>query len=1264
MILNYYYFKNLVPPEYILCKSNGDRIGIINATEKTLTKNFNTYDEIKFCTYMYIDNIKNPYYDRIVGLQYIELPLIGRFVISDLSIHSESDYEYKECTALSEEVLLGQKYLENFSINIGTVESIDNVRFYHQTDPRKSLLHLILDKCPDWEIGHIDSSLIELERCFEINRQDIYSTLMNDVAAAFQCIFLFDTIHHRINIYAEDIIGNDTNIFVSYENLLKSTDVSYSIENIKTCLTVTGADELNLREVNMGYSSIYNLSYFHSLEYMSQQLYDEYNTWIKKWNNYTDTYKSLIAQYQQFYNKIRELESTKIPTTAGSTNWSEYGLNPLKEQLEIYQQKLTVMMKSGQGDSSHKDYKNKYLPCYNTIQSIQNQISIVQNQLTSLYSQQKSIGNQMNTIIDEISMTKNFSVNSLKELTKWIREDELSSDNFVVVDTMTDSERMDMLDEMLKYGQKELAKVSQPELEFRSDIINLFNIPDFQSISPDFEPGNYIHVYIRDDYIIKARVLSMDIDWLNPENFNITFGNVMKLKGSSLFENVTEALGLAQSAATSVSMNSSNWNKANKEASDIMGMLSDGLAAAGQVISTSSADVLIDDRGILVSNIPESLYPNDRIFIGGSQILFSDDDFKTVRTGIGRLTYTKKGVIYNDFGVLADFVIAGYIAGSVIEGDEIIGGTIIGSDFNNGNDTFHVDKYGNLTASSADIKGIIKADTGYIGGSKGFTIKEGKIYSGEKSTFASGVPGIYLGTDGIKLGNSFSVNNNGYIISTNGKIGGFDVTDTYIANGAKSLGENNNSVYLGTDGISLGKTFKVTKAGALTSSSGKIASFTISGDSLISGNVGMCSNTTSGTIAFWAGHATKTLAPFRVTNQGKVVCDNMNITGGSLKIGDNFEVKNDGSLIASNATITGVIKADSGYIGGVNGFTIESNKLYSGRKNLLNSNLLGIYLGTDGISLGSKFKVTSQGKVTCSDIDITGGSITVGNNFSVNSSGDLVSSNATITGIIKANTGYIGGINGWTIKTKAIYTGNKSTLSSTSTGTYLGADGISIGSSSKYIKYSASQGKLEVKGDIYADYVEANSGNIGDWKITEGRLESISDRSIIKGGIITGSTVNGGTINGSSIYGGDKIEFEATSDTVDIGNFTIKGRGGNRHFLQSKNSKVGMSSTAGDSTDFLWAGDGLADDGDSLFQVTGSRTVIKSYFAVQKDGREIADVITLLFQLQDKYNNGTIEGNTPSECPTECSSKSSGCSTKGGGDDGSCGPGICDRVSA
>ena len=112
-------------------------------------------------------------------------------------------------------------------------------------------------------------------------------------------------------------------------------------------------------------------------------------------------------------------------------------------------------------------------------------------------------------------------------------------------------------------------------------------------------------------------------------------------------------------------------------------------------------------------------------------------NLKTIKTALGRVQYTKKGVTYDDFGLLAQFVIAGYIAGSVIEGDEIIGGTITGTDFNNGNGTFHVDKNGNLVANSATVKGEIKADTGYIGGSNGFTIKAGKIYSGSKDSFSS-----------------------------------------------------------------------------------------------------------------------------------------------------------------------------------------------------------------------------------------------------------------------------------------------------------------------------------------------------------------------------------------------------------------------------------------------------------------------------------------------------------------------------------------------
>ena len=75
---------------------------------------------------------------------------------------------------------------------MGTVESIDGVRFYNIGNPEKSLLHLVLEKCPDWTIGHVDAALQTMERSFEVTKQDVYSFMTTDISEAFECIFLFD----------------------------------------------------------------------------------------------------------------------------------------------------------------------------------------------------------------------------------------------------------------------------------------------------------------------------------------------------------------------------------------------------------------------------------------------------------------------------------------------------------------------------------------------------------------------------------------------------------------------------------------------------------------------------------------------------------------------------------------------------------------------------------------------------------------------------------------------------------------------------------------------------------------------------------------------------------------------------------------------------------------------------------------------------------------------------------------------------------------
>ena len=1089
-------YNNLEVPAYILCKPSNDRIGILHCTEKKHTIKFNDLDEISFTIYLYDNNEKNNYYEKVNELMHIELPDVGRFVINNITIQSEgTKYEYKECVAISEEALLAQRYLELFIINTGTSGSIDKVQFYNLSNPNKSLLNLVLEKCPDWTIGHVDNELLTMERSLEVDRQDVYSFLTNDVSKAFECIFSFDTINHRINVYKEENAGEDTNIHISYSNLEKHTSVSSSADDIKTCLTVSGADDLTVRDLNMGYDKIYNLEYFHSLEYMSQGLYDAYSIWKTKWNDNVDDYEQLslkgvltenlngyipkytipandegysLYSYQKYFEEINyythekmpddendissiwEITPNKVSTlsfvtkdgeltltpsfnsinigqlvslkngtytvssginikkyTSGSLvlkyklsgtatvnkkkvtaftdyivlkeyngdidetyinknvvvprtftkddinytvnamkiefdisseskfiatiktpsiikkmssknliqkpdfsdfyDWSLYGLKPLEEKLAAYEAKQSVMIKANQGvyydkpkDDSEK-YQNNiyitmYLPCVNAIETLKEEIKIRTNTINNIKEDQNEVHRRMKEIVDDVEINNNFTPEQLKELYKYIREDELSSDNYIVTDSMTDKERLEMLQDLLQFGQEELAKISMPTLEFSMDMINIYAIPEFQRSVNKFYPGNYLYVTLRDDFSVKVRLLSMDINYLDKNDFSVTFGNVAKLKGNKLLQDITEALNLATSAATSVSFNSSSWNKANVESTTIGKMLSDGLLASGKRIETTQSDVLIDDRGIIVTNNPNSDYANDVIFIGGGQIVFSDDGLKTIKTALGRVQYTKtvdgKATTYNDFGLLAQFVIAGYIAGSVVEGTEI----------NNGNGTFKVDAEGNLTATKATIEGQVSAISGFIGDSEyGFTIesdatnKIAMIYSG-KQTLSDENQGIFISTKGIALGesNAFTVDSAGNLVASKatikeGFIGdgtkGFKITSKAISNTKNTLDDDNNGIYISTDGIALGKsdTFKVDKNGAIIAQSGEIGGWII-GKSSISAVIKNDNNIVTGRITLnstgsLSGGKSATSPTWSINSDGTATFKNVYITG-------------------------------------------------------------------------------------------------------------------------------------------------------------------------------------------------------------------------------------------------------------------------------------------------------------------------------------------------------------------------------------------------
>ena len=388
-------FDNPQPPRLFLCTTGKKIIGELPSYEVSLDAKWNAYAELSFSIdRSYIDVLTgeykiNPLFDKAEGLRKVYVENIGYFVIQDPdTIYADKDSKTLSC--FSSEYEAGSKYLENFRINTGEVDSkevtylasihgenytIDtpyevahdsfdpyesyyvkeytdsdsytyqqvsitdeskyleydgstvaktlyvkkypNVRFYWPTKPQLSLVHLILEKVPEWKIGNVDATLWRKERKFDEDRIAVYDFLMNEISETFDCVVEWDTINNKVNFYeeAEDGINDDktvqtrfdTDIFISRENLASEINIKYSSDDIKTKLKVSGSDNLNIREINLGKNYIMNLDFYHTPDWMEQDLFEAYDKYLDAIEENTPLYAEAVQGWVAANNQYNDL---------------------------------------------------------------------------------------------------------------------------------------------------------------------------------------------------------------------------------------------------------------------------------------------------------------------------------------------------------------------------------------------------------------------------------------------------------------------------------------------------------------------------------------------------------------------------------------------------------------------------------------------------------------------------------------------------------------------------------------------------------------------------------------------------------------------------------------------------------------------------------------------------------------------------------------------------------------------------------------------
>ena len=236
-------------------------------------------------------------------------------------------------------------------------------------------------------------------------------------------------------------------------------------------------------------------------------------------------------------------------------------------------------------------------------------------------------------------------------------------------------------------------------------------------------------------------------------------------------------------------------------------------------------------------------------------------------------------------------------------------------------DSFEVTNEGILTANGADIQGTIKATSGEIGG---FTIGESAIYNTITTFDDESIKGVYLGVDGIKLGKNFKVDDSGKLNAS-----------------------------------------EVILSGEITATSGEIGGFTIKDHYMYNGEV----------TDFTAKYEQETTGIF-LGNDGIRIGANYKIDPkGDSSVGTNYGLSSDGILTAASANISGTIEAESGFIGQKyeldesgnykldenknkievhKGFDIKANCIENGFYNPQTGDALinGVHVGTDCIRIG------------------------------------------------------------------------------------------------------------------------------------------------------------------------------------------------------------------------------------------------------------------------------------------------------------------------
>lgn len=353
--------NNPESPTVVLTKRNGDKLGMLDVREISISDSFNNAAELSFKVYKELDGELCYLWDEITNFKLIYCVEWNTWFEMTVEL-DEADDTVKTvfCTSLGH-AELGQIML--YTIEINTEEDIarDDYKeptvLFNEKNPKASLLHRIMEKAPHYKITHVDASIADIQRTFSFDNTSIYDAFQ-EIAEEIKCIFILNAntdgngkLQRTIDVYdlqsycydcehrgdyfkacpecGSDNVkpgyGEDTTIFIASDDLADDINFTTDTDAVKNCFKLEGGDDLMTATIrNCNPNGTDYLWYFSDdmKKDMPDELVDkieEYDDLYKYYQNdyivipgYTDSlvaYNNLIDKYKVFNEDLKRIEA-------------------------------------------------------------------------------------------------------------------------------------------------------------------------------------------------------------------------------------------------------------------------------------------------------------------------------------------------------------------------------------------------------------------------------------------------------------------------------------------------------------------------------------------------------------------------------------------------------------------------------------------------------------------------------------------------------------------------------------------------------------------------------------------------------------------------------------------------------------------------------------------------------------------------------------------------------------------------------------------